>query len=112
MNSKYSNFLTILLVLIIIAILGIIGFLGFKFYKSYTTKNEGEDFAETWGDQVQNSGNNINIIPPDENDDGDENVFAGVDDTSNDGSSTSNKEAPKYNGFETAGTIEIPTTNL
>ena len=60
MNNKYSGFLTVLLVLIIIAIIGIIGFLGFKYYESYVTKNEAEDFVETFGDESKN--NNTNII--------------------------------------------------
>lgn len=110
MNSKYSTFLTILLILIIIAILGIIGFLGIKFYQSYKTKNEGEDFAETWGDQIQNGGTNSDSIIPSTDDTNTE--FGGVEDSNNGNSSTSGTNAPKYNGYVTSGIIEIPTTNV
>ena len=106
MNSKYSNFLTILLVLIIIAIVAIIGFLGFKYYETHVTKNNSEEFVDTFGDQTQ-SNNNTSIIPDDE-----EISYEGVDEgTQNSDTSTSgNKE--KYNGFLVSGTIEIPATNL
>ena len=111
MNSKYSSFLTILLVLIIIAILGIIGFLGFKYYQSYITKNEGEDFAETWGDQIQ-TGPNGSILPPQEDNNEDNSLFEGVEGNNNTTNSDPQANAPKYNGYLTTGTIEIPKTNL
>ena len=122
MNSKYSNFLTILLVLIIIAIVAIIGFLGFKYYETFVTKNEAENFVETYyGDtengsntgNTNNNDNNTSIIPPPEENNGDENMFEGVDEGSNQsgGSSNSNKKKT-YNGFVVAGSIEIPVTNL
>lgn len=113
MNNKYSNFLTVLLVLIIIAIIAIIGFLGFKYYKTSVSKNNSEDFVNTFVDQTQNSSNNNNtsVIQPS---DDDENMFSGVEEGTNNGSSggSSSSNAPKYNGFLTSGTIEIPTTNL
>jgi len=117
MNSKYSGFLTILLVVIIIAIVAIIGFLGFKYYETYVVKNNSEEFVDTFGDQTQNNSNNKNntsiIQPPT---DGDENMFEGVDEGNNNnasgGSSSYRDDRPKYNGFATTGTIEIPKTNL
>lgn len=113
MNSKYSSFLTILLVVIIIAIVGIIGFLGFKYYETYVVKNNSEEFVDTFGDQTQsNSNNNTSVILPTIDDD--ENMFEGVEEgTNNSGGGSSNKDnRPKYNGFSTTGTIEIPATNL
>lgn len=110
MNSKYSTFLTILLILIIIAILGIIGFLGKKFYKSYKMRNEGEEFAETWGDQIQNGGTSSDSIISSTDDTNTE--FNGVEDNNNENNSTSGTNAPKYNGYLTAGIIEIPATNV
>ena len=120
MNSKYSKFLTILLILIIIAIVGIIAFLGVKYYETYVTKNEAEDFVETWGeDSANNNNNNSNnnnnndntsVIPPATDD---EISFEGVEEGENQGgsSSTSGKRE-KYNGYLVAGTIEIPATKL
>lgn len=109
MNNKYSNFLTVLLVLIIIAIIAIIGFLGFKYYQTSVNKNNSEEFVDTFGDQTQNNSNNKNtsIIPSD-----DENMFEGVEEGTNNAGGSSSSEAPRYNGFLTAGTIEIPATNL
>ena len=114
MNKKYSNFLTILLVLIIIAIIGIIAFLGFKYYETYVTKNEAENFVDTYyGDTENNTntGNNTSIIPPVD----DDNMFEGVEEGTNEstgGNSSSTDNRPKYNGYATTGTIEIPLTGL
>lgn len=113
MSNKYSNFLTILLVLIIIAIIAIMGFLGFRYYQTYVSKNEAENFVDTYfgNNQNQNNENNTSVIPPD--DDNDENMFEGVEEgTNNNTGGNSSSNAPKYNGFLTAGSIEIPTTSL
>lgn len=104
MNSKYSNFLTILLVIIIIVIIGIIGFLGYKYYKTYITKNSSEDFVDTFGDSTANSENKTN-------DKTDDITFDGVEEGENTGTSSDGKKK-QYNGFDVAGTIEIPATNL
>lgn len=110
MNSKYNGFLTILLILIIIAIIGIIGFLGFKYYETSVNKNNSEKFVDTFVDQSQNNkDNNTSVIPPT-----DENMFDGVDEGNNQntGNSSNSDNRPRYNGFLTSGTIEIPATNL
>ena len=119
MNSKYSNFLTILLVLIIIAIVGIIGFLGFKFYQTTSDKNNSEDFVDTFIDQTQKGPSGTSIIPSSTGDatDSDSDMFEGVEGGDNSsasggGSSSSSANRPKYNGFYTSGTIEIPATSL
>ena len=115
MNSKYSNFLTILLVLIIIAIICIIAFLAFKFYETTQIRGNSEEFVESFADQTQNNSNknNTSLIP---SDDENNNMFEGVEEgtnnnNTNNGSSSSDNR-PKYNGFYTSGTIEIPSTNL
>lgn len=104
MNKKYSNFLTILLVVIIIAIVVIIGILGYKYYKTYITKNSSQDFVDTFVDGTtdgESKNDNTNDIK-----------FDGVDQgETSDGTSTSGKKK-QYNGFDVAGTIEIPATNL
>lgn len=110
MNSKYNGFLTVLLVLIIIAIIGIIGFLGFKYYETSVNKNNSEKFVDTFVDQSQNNkDNNTSVIPPT-----DDNMFDGVDEGNNQntGNSSGSDNRPRYNGFLTAGTIEIPATNV
>lgn len=120
MNSKYSNFLTIILILVIVAIIGIIGFLGFKYYQSYVVKDSSEEFVDAFGDQTQNKPNKNNgtsVIPPVNDDNSNEdtgNMFEGVEGGTNNstGSSSSSKNRPKYNGFYTSGTIEIPAINL
>ena len=104
MSKKYSNFLTILLVVIIIAIVVIIGILGYKYYKTYITKNSSQDFVDTFVDGTtdgESKNDNTNDIQ-----------FNGVDQgEKSDGTSTSGKKK-QYNGFDVAGTIEIPATNL
>ena len=108
MNSKYSNFLTILLVLIIIAIVGIIGFLGFKYYETHISKNEAEDFVDSFNNQ--NTDNNTSVLPKDEV----EVEFEGVDETTNteQDNTSSGSSQQKFNNFLVAGTIEIPATKL
>lgn len=105
MNSKYSNFLTILLVVIIIVIIGIIGFLGYKYFESVSNKNKSEDFVDSFLNDV-----NVDKDNNTDTDDGDDNWNIDVEGGTSNGSSSTN--VPKYNGFEIAGTIEIPATNL
>lgn len=111
MNSKYSGFLTVILIIIIIAIIGIIAFLGFKFYQTYIIKDNSEKFVDSFADQTQdNTDNNTSIIPPTTDDN---NIFEGVEgNTNNSNSTTSSDNRPKYKGYLTAGTIEIPKTSL
>lgn len=116
MNSKYSNFLTVLLVVIIVAIVSIIGFLGYKYYETYVTKNEAENFVETYYGDTENGtntgNNNTSVIPPTE-ENNNENMFEGVEEgTNQSGGSSSSKKKETYNGFVVAGSIEIPATNL
>jgi len=108
MNSRYSNFLTIFLVLIIIAIIGIIGFLGYKYYQTYVIKNNSEDFVDAFGNENTSIGNNLSVLPDNEEID-----FSGVEqgeNNTNTGGESGKRE--KYNGFFVSGTIEIPATNL
>lgn len=114
MNNKYNIFLTVLLVVIIVAIICIIGFLGFKYYQTSVNKNNSEKFVETFGDQTQNNSNNNNtsVIPPEDNENIYEGVEGGDNNTSNGESGNSSSNRPKYNGFLTSGTIEIPVTKL
>ena len=105
MNSKYSNFLTILLVIIIIVIIGIIGFLGYKYYRTYITKNSSEEFVDTFGKDTTDS------EKKNENDNSDI-TFDGVEQGDTSGTSSSEGKKKQYNGFDVAGTIEIPATNV
>ena len=105
MNSKYSNFLTILLVIVIIAIIGIIGFLGYKYYKTYVIKNSSEEFVDTFGKDTTESENKT------ENNDGDIS-FDGVEQEESNGTTSSDGKKKQFNGFDVAGTIEIPATNV
>lgn len=110
MNSKYSNFLTILLVIVIIAIIAIIGFLGYKYYETYVVKNSSEDFVDSFVNDSQNNTNtgDKNTTTDSSNDD----LFSGVDEGTNNGTSSSGGKKQQYNGFNVAGTIEIPATNV
>ncbi len=105
MNSKYSNLLTVLLVIIVIVIIGIIGFFGYKYYKNVTTKNSSEDFVDTFQNEMNKDNNETGNTTVDDN------IFNGVD-GGNANNNNSNLNIPKYEGFEIAGTIEIPATNL
>lgn len=123
MNSKYSKFLTIILVLIIVAIVGIIGFLVFRYYQTYVVRDKSEEFVDAFGEHTQNQNNNSNIsskpsvsLPEDaEDNEENENIFTDLENTPGDNTSestTTSKRKPKYNGFYTSGTIEIPATKL
>lgn len=106
MNSKYSNLLTVLLVIVIIAIVAIIAFLGYRYYKNEQLKNNSEEFVDSFLNDTNINGNNNN------SDSIDDNVFTGVDEGTNTGSTTASGEKPKYNGYDMIGTIEIPATNV
>lgn len=106
MNSKYSNLLTVLLVIVIIAIIGIIAFLGYRYYKNESLKDQSEDFVDSFLND-ENIGNNT------ENNGTGNIVFDGVDQGSgNTGEGSSSGDTPKFNGFDTVGTLEIPKTNV
>ena len=107
MNKKYSNFLTILLVVIIIAILVIIGVLGYKYYKTYVTKNSSQDFVDNFVDSsTDGQKNNKN------NDSTNDIQYDGMDEVEKTETDTSTGKKKQYNGFDVAGTIEIPATGL
>lgn len=107
MNKKYSNFLTILLVVIIIAILVIIGVLGYKYYKTYVTKNSSQDFVDNFVDSsTDGQKNNKN------NDSTNDIKYDGIDEGEKTETDTSTGKKKQYNGFDVAGTIEIPATGL
>ena len=107
MNKKYSNFLTILLVVIIIAILVIIGVLGYKYYKTYVTKNSSQDFVDNFVDSsTDGQKNNKN------NDSTNDIQYDGIDEGEKTETDTSTGKKKQYNGFDLAGTIEIPATGL
>lgn len=107
MNKKYSNFLTILLVVIIIAILVIIGVLGYKYYKTYVTKNSSQDFVDNFVDSsTDGQKNNKN------NDSTNDIQYDGIDEGKKTETDTSTGKKKQYNGFDVAGTIEIPATGL
>ena len=107
MNKKYSNFLTILLVVIIIAILVIIGVLGYKYYKTYVTKNSSQDFVDNFVDSsTDGQKNNKN------NDSTNDIQYDGIDEGDKTETDKSTGKKKQYNGFDVAGTIEIPATGL
>lgn len=107
MNKKYSNFLTILLVVIIIAIVIIMGILGYKYYKTYVTKNTSQDFVDNFVDSsTDGQKNNKN------NDSTNDIQYDGVDEGEKTETNTSTGKKKQYNGFDVAGTIEIPATGL
>ena len=107
MNKKYSNFLTILLVVIIIAVLVIIGVLGYKYYKTYVTKNSSQDFVDNFVDSsTDGQKNNKN------NDSTNDIQYDGIDEGEKTETDTSTGKKKQYNGFDVAGTIEIPATGL
>ena len=107
MNKKYSNFLTILLVVIILAILVIIGVLGYKYYKTYVTKNSSQDFVDNFVDSsTDGQKNNKN------NDSTNDIQYDGIDEGEKTETDTSTGKKKQYNGFDVAGTIEIPATGL
>ena len=112
-NSKYSSFLTVLLVIIIIAIVGIIGFLGYKFIASENSKKEAEDFADSWSENIsQNTKKEETTDTKIDDNPITDPIETPTTDSTSTGTNTSSGEGMKYNGFLTAGKIEIPTTGL
>ena len=102
LDSRYSRFLTILLIVVVIGIVVLLGYLGFDLFKKIHTQNEAERFTEQFENNV--TGNNDN---KDDNSNA-ENPLDNIE-----SSETSNgTKTYKYKGFEVAGTIEIPTTNI
>lgn len=112
MNSKYSTFLTVLLIVVIVAIVAIIGFLGVKFVLSENSKKQ----AETFVDEFPKNDDNTAQTKPTESTDVQLNVDISGQDQTQQTNPTTPQEQPekeqRYNGFLTAGTIEIPTTGL
>ena len=96
-----------LLVVIIIAILVIIGVLGYKYYKTYVTKNSSQDFVDNFVDSsTDGQKNNKN------NDSTNDIQYDGIDEGEKTETDTSTGKKKQYNGFDVAGTIEIPATGL
>ena len=111
MNSKYSNILTILLVVVIIAILGIIGFLGYKYYTSEKLKGNAENFVDSFineSDENKKKNETNSTISGDD-------LFSDIKPSENNntsGGDSTASSAPKFEGYLTSGTIEIPATNI
>ena len=99
--------LILFLVVIIIAILVIIGVLGYKYYKTYVTKNSSQDFVDNFVDSsTDGQKNNKN------NDSTNDIQYDGIDEGEKTETDTSTGKKKQYNGFDVAGTIEIPATGL
>lgn len=112
-GGKYGNFLTILLVVIIIAVVGLIAYFGYDVYKKYTTEQEANEFVNNFGQEIKptdttkpsTDGDEVEI--PDDGESSLDNV-----DRIETGNSSTEQEAPSYQGLPVAGTIEIPATKL
>lgn len=131
MEAKYSKFLTVLLIAIIVAIVGLLGYLGFNYLRDSKIDKEAAEYVESFGDQSEQSQNviitdqNVVVVPDINNqaneyvgntdtNSSEENIIEVEDTNSTGGGSSggSSSSKPKYKGFNTLGTIEIPKTDV
>ena len=111
-ESKYSNVLTVLLVIVIIAIIALLGFLGYDFYRKYYINNETEKFLEEYEDIIAEEEKENNETTQESSDNDLNELINGVNTTETNKKESSNSKKVTYKGFEVAGRIEIPKTNL
>lgn len=119
LETKYSKFLTILLIVIIVAIIGLAGYLGYTYYRNYSIDKESEKFVSTFVEEVSDKTNTTGET----NSSGDEattlgsissNLNSASTESTNNTNSTSNSAVANktYKGFNTLGTIEIPSIDI
>ena len=123
-GNKYSKFLTVLLIIIIIAVIGLLGFIGYNVYTSYSTKKGASEFVEAFvGESEEKKDTNEAVSSSNSvtnntstNTSQEENVdlstlnIAGNSDNSGDTKTV--KKNVKYKGFDTVGTIQIPSISV
>ena len=105
-ESKYSKVLTVILVIVIIAILGLLGFLGYDYYKKYKIGKDAEDYVDNYKGQGADTSDNST----------DGNAGTGEtgdlpDSPGGTGTAVTGKKG-NYKGFETVGTMQIPSINF
>ena len=102
-DSKYSKFLTVLLIIAIIAIVGLLGFWGYDVYKKWNIEKGTSEVIAQFEEEVD---------APDLNTD----LSSLIDQVgtveATQSSETSQKKKIMYQGYEVAGTIEIPAISL
>ena len=101
--EKYSKFLTILLIVIIIGVIGLLAYLGYDFLKNEKKNRDGAEFTRTFTSSSENTVEETSNETP-----------SGEINITGSGSSQGKKSSKKrtYQGYEVAGTIEIPKTSL
>ena len=111
-ESKYGKTLTIGLVILIVIVIGALVFFTIDYIKSVNTNNEALNEANKFINEVNKKKKN-NVIKNEQNSNTQTNVELNiqVENIVSDGSSNSGN-TDTYKGFEKAGVIEIPKTNL
>lgn len=117
-EGKYSNFLTVLLIIIIIAVIGLLGFIGFNVYKNYSIKKGASEYVDAFvgeKDETKDT-TNYNTVATETNNEAVQNtnvseVNVGSESETNQSTNTV-KKRKQYKGFDTVGTIQIPSINL
>jgi len=114
-NNKYSNLLTILLIIVIVVIVGLLAFLGYDIYRKYFINKDAAEvlsqLEEQFTDEPEEPENTVtdefaNAVNPLDNVEGSNFVNPN---TPSGGGSTSTVQ---YKGFDVAGKIEIPKTDI
>lgn len=102
-SSKYSTFLTVLLIIAIVAIVGLLGFWGYDVYKKWNIDKNTSEVIAQFEEEVEapNLESDLSSLV---------NQVEGVEGSGS--NSSGGKRKVTYQGFEVAGTIEIPTINL
>lgn len=111
-ESKYAKALTIGLVLLIIIVIGALIFFTIDYIKSVNTNNEALNEANKFVNEVNNAEQN-NVIKNEQDSNNQTNVELNIqieNIVSNGSSNSENNDT--YKGFQKAGVIEIPKTNL
>ncbi len=111
-ESKYGKTLTIGLVILILIVIGALVFFTIDYIKSVNTNNEALNEANKFINEVNDPTKN-NVIKNEEESNTQTNVELNiqVENIVSDGTSNS-ENTDTYKGFEKAGVIEIPKTNL
>ena len=113
-ESKYNKLLTVVLIIVIVAILGLLGFFAFNFFNEQNNTKQAANFVDSYnGDDLipEDNKQNNTTSEPTENQTNPLDEIKEVDSGSI-GNVSSTRNRKTYNGFEVAGTIRIPKTDV
>ncbi len=114
MENKYNSILTILLIIVIVAIIGLLGFWAYEIYNKNSLEKEAMNAINEFEEAIKHNNTIQNNINENTTNEIIENVAkpeVNTVTTGNSGSINTNS-SNTFRGFEIAGYIEIPKTNV